>query len=402
MIQSGDSSIPILKKCLPEPQIPAILAALAISVPSAEIYAQTALYNAGNLQIHSEGRLGFHTNFINDSPFCENMGLAGFYGDNTQKISGTFTPVFHDLELLNPAGVELQAAIEVSNNTNFILGDFRTPVDREDLHMNFIGEAYYTGATDSSKINGLVSVATQKEFAFPVGDEMQTRPLILRSEKVNVLAKCRYFLKNPNTTFTPWPLSSVRKSPMIANVSSLEFWQLQGSVPSIITVSWNIRSNIAELTTEPDEITLAGWNKSEARWVPLGRESLNGDLNSGKISSNPFIPDEYGAITFASLYRSHIQPALYNYFLTPNGDGINDLLVFPELEQKGNITLKIYDRYGLKVFEKENYTNEFEGRARGVKIIISQKNELPEGIYYYLLRLHDPGLIYQGFLYLER
>lgn len=268
--------------------------------------------------------------------------------------------------------------------------------------MNFIGQAYYTGATDSGKINGLASISDQKEFVFPVGDEVQTRPLILRSEKVNLLAKCRYFLKNPDTGVTPWSLSSLRKSPLIAIVSNREFWLLQGSVPSTITVSWNIRSNIAELTKEPDEITLAGWNKSEARWVSLGRESFNGSLNSGKISSSPFIPDEYGAITFASLYRSPIQTALNNYFLTPNGDGINDFLVFPELGQKGNNTLKIYDRYGLKVFEKANYTNEFEGRARGAKYIISQKNELPEGIYYYLLRQHDPGLIYQGFLYLER
>ena len=402
MIKSGDLSIPIFKKCCLEPQVQAILTALVISVPSTEIFAQTALYNAGNLRIHSEGRLGFHTNFINDSPFYKNTGLAGFYGDNTLKISGTYTPVFHDLELLNPAGVELRTAIEVSNNTNFILGDFRTPIDREDIYMNFIGEAYYTGATNSSKINGLASVAAQVEFVFPVGDEVQTRPLILHSEKVNVLAKCRYFLKNPDTSFTPWPLSSVRKSPLIAIVSNLEFWQLQGSVLSTITVSWNIRSNIAELTVEPDKITLAGWNKTEARWVPLGRESLNGDLASGNISSIPFIPDEYGAITFASLDRSPIQPALHNYFLSPNGDGINDFLVFPELEQKGKITLKIYDRYGLKVFEKKNYTNEFEGRARGAKFIISPKNELPEGIYYYLLRQHDPGLIYQGFLYLER
>jgi gliding motility-associated-like protein len=310
--------------------------------------------------------------------------------------------VFHDLELLNPAGVELRTAIEVSNNTNFILGDFRTPIDREDIHMNFIGEAYYTEATNSSKINGLASVATQAEFVFPVGDEVQTRPLILYSEKVNALAKCRYFLKNPDTTFTPWPLSSIRKSPLIAIVSNWEFWQLQGSVLSTITVRWNNRSNIAELTTELDKITLAGWNKTEARWVPLGRESLYGDLTSGEISSNPFVPDEYGAITFASLCRSPIQPALHNYFLSPNGDGVNDFLVFPELEQKGNNTLKIYDRYGLNVFEKENYTNEFEGRAKGAKFIISQKNELPEGIYYYLLWLHGPGLIYQGFLYLER
>jgi hypothetical protein len=43
--------------------------------------AQTALYNTGNLQIHEEGKMGFHIGLINDGSFDENLGLAGFYGD---------------------------------------------------------------------------------------------------------------------------------------------------------------------------------------------------------------------------------------------------------------------------------------------------------------------------------
>ncbi|NNK21656.1 MAG: gliding motility-associated C-terminal domain-containing protein, partial [Flavobacteriaceae bacterium] len=43
-------------------------------------YSQTALYNSGNLRIHQEGQLGFHTDLVNDGPFDENVGLTGFYG----------------------------------------------------------------------------------------------------------------------------------------------------------------------------------------------------------------------------------------------------------------------------------------------------------------------------------
>ena len=40
--------------------------------------AQTALYNTGNIQIHEEGKMGFHIDLINDGSFDENLGLAGF------------------------------------------------------------------------------------------------------------------------------------------------------------------------------------------------------------------------------------------------------------------------------------------------------------------------------------
>ena len=36
--------------------------------------AQTGLYNSGNIRIHDQGQLGFHTNLINDAAFDENVG----------------------------------------------------------------------------------------------------------------------------------------------------------------------------------------------------------------------------------------------------------------------------------------------------------------------------------------
>ena len=88
---------------------------------------------------------------------------------------------------------------------------------------------------------------------------------------------------------------------------------------------------------------------------------MGGDLSQGFVTSDSFIPDEYDIITIGNLAVPKELLELDNFIVTPNGDGINDVLVIPELEQSPNNILRIYNRLGLKVFEMENYTNQFNG-----------------------------------------
>ena len=78
--------------------------------------AQTALYNSGNIQIHEQGQMGFHTNLINDGAFDENLGLAGFYGDLPLTVSGAFAATFFDVEISNPDNVSLETSLNTRNN----------------------------------------------------------------------------------------------------------------------------------------------------------------------------------------------------------------------------------------------------------------------------------------------
>ena len=66
--------------------------------------------------------------------------------------------------------------------------------------------------------------------------------------------------------------------------------------------------------------------------------------------------------------------------ITPNGDGINDQLVFPGIELFPTNQLIIYNRWGNVVYEKENYQADglfFEGKRNG--------DDLPADTYYYVL-----------------
>ena len=119
------------------------------------------------------------------------------------------------------------------------------------------------------------------------------------------------------------------------------------------------------------------------------------------------MPDDYGAITFAAMPLPPDSffvnnPSLGNYFLSPDGDGINDFLIIDELDQSPNNRVLIFNRLGQKVFEQENYVNEFNGFSNIDSLVFDLEAGLPEGVYYYIAILKDLELEYQGFLYLNR
>nr|WP_299339839.1 gliding motility-associated C-terminal domain-containing protein [Allomuricauda sp.] len=373
------------------------------------IQAQTALYNSGNLRIHTEGNLGFHTDLINDVSFEDNQGLAGFYGETPLSVQGSIPPSFNDVEFLVASDLLLQNTINVRNNANFIGGNVLTPKTNRTILLNFTSSGFFTGENDGSKVVGFAAVENSGNFSFPVGDSDQLRPLLLDSEGTTPLAICAYFFENPSSpTSITENFNTEDKVRDIGTVSDREFWILESNVSSTVTISWNPRSNLANIPNATiDDIIIVGWSKQANRWIIIGNSSINGDLAQGFLVSQPFVPNEYAAITFGTLPLptdtfAVNNPTLGNYFLSPNGDGTNDFLVIEGMEESPNNSLRIFNRFGQKVYEKINYVDEFTGMSNTGSLVFSQDIGLPEGIYYYLVTLDDLGLEYQGFLFLDR
>ncbi|MFH6604715.1 gliding motility-associated C-terminal domain-containing protein [Maribacter algicola] len=365
--------------------------------------AQPAFYNQGNIRIHENGQIGFHTDLINDGVFDENLGLAGFYGNEFRDIFGAFPPTFFDVEYDTRIGTTLNTTVNVVNNVNFIDGNVFSPRIQSGIALNFLENAFYTGEGDFNKVDGYASINGQQNFTFPVGDFEQLRPLILTSSGINTLAKCAYFAENPNN---PPSLDNgfdtTRKASNIGVISPVEFWRLEGEVPSTISISWNERSAMAALTDDVSTIIPVGFSKSTNQWISLGVTGQAGDLSQGFVTSAEFIPDNFRAITFAGAGEPVELLNLDNYLVSANGDGINDFLEIAELEQSPNNELFIYDRFGVKVFEQVNYTNEFKGFANTGDFVIQREKGLPSGVYFYVVSMKDVGLDFQGFFYLTR
>jgi gliding motility-associated-like protein len=80
---------------------------------------------------------------------------------------------------------------------------------------------------------------------------------------------------------------------------------------------------------------------------------------------------------------------------SPDGDGINDKLVFKGLEYFSPATLQVLNRYGTIVYDSEDYKNEWDGTAN------DSGKALPDGTYFYTLQLAN-GRRYNKYLIINR
>jgi len=62
---------------------------------------------------------------------------------------------------------------------------------------------------------------------------------------------------------------------------------------------------------------------------------------------------------------------------TPGNDDLNDRLVIANLEKHPNSSLQIYSRWGIRIYESDNYQNDWNG------------GKFSEGVYYYVLQPSD-------------
>jgi gliding motility-associated-like protein len=373
------------------------------------VQAQTALYNSGSIRIHPNGNLGFHTSLINEVTFDQNQGLAGFYGDNVIQVSGSISPTFHDVEIMASNNIFLQNSVNVLNNVNFVDGDVLSPLNDQTTYLNFSNIGFFTGENDTSKVTGFAAITNRSLFSFPVGDQAQLRPLLLDSQNETNLAICAYFFENPSSPSSILESYNVEEKVRdIGTVTNREFWIIQSDEIATVTISWNERSALGLIpNTTADAIIVVGWSKQSNQWIVIGNSALSGDISQGFVTSQPFVPSDYEAITFGTIPLPTDtfvvnNPTLGNYFLSPNGDGTNDFLVIEGMSESPNNSLHIFNRFGQKVFEKINYVDEFTGISNTGSLLLSQDIGLPEGVYYYLATLDDLQLEYQGFLFLDR
>ncbi|MFT3738012.1 MAG: Ig-like domain-containing protein [Breznakibacter sp.] len=84
---------------------------------------------------------------------------------------------------------------------------------------------------------------------------------------------------------------------------------------------------------------------------------------------------------------------------SPNGDGVNDFFVIPDLSKFTKVGIEIINRWGNVVYKKSTYENNWDGQSN---IGFSIGKELPAGTYFYIITIHDIDKAYSGYVYLNR
>jgi gliding motility-associated-like protein len=76
-----------------------------------------------------------------------------------------------------------------------------------------------------------------------------------------------------------------------------------------------------------------------------------------------------------------LMPVVVPNSFSPNGDGINDLWVIPNLAEYPGMTVEVYNRYGQMVYQSVGYGRPWDGTAKG--------QPLPFATYYYIITLKN-------------
>lgn len=75
---------------------------------------------------------------------------------------------------------------------------------------------------------------------------------------------------------------------------------------------------------------------------------------------------------------------MVSQLITPNGDGKNDTWQISNIEYLNNYQIYVYDQWGIEVFHSINYENDWGGE------------NLPKGVYVYLIHDHEFEEVYTG------
>lgn len=114
----------------------------------------------------------------------------------------------------------------------------------------------------------------------------------------------------------------------------------------------------------------------------------NGSNSKGINIDSPgtytvFVMDSNGCFGQETIFIKILEREALKIFnvITPNNDGINDVFKIVNLEMHQPCKLIIFDRWGMEVYNSNDYKNDWDGEYKGQK--------LPAGTYYYILETKD-------------
>ncbi|ATA73014.1 hypothetical protein CGC49_06820 [Capnocytophaga sp. H4358] len=101
--------------------------------------------------------------------------------------------------------------------------------------------------------------------------------------------------------------------------------------------------------------------------------------------------DTMGNCSIAKVTITVLNDVIPHNGISVNGDGLNDYFHIQGIERYPNNTVRIYNRWGVKVFETKGYDNVnrvFRAISNG-RVTIEAAEKLPQGTYYYIIEYTD-------------
>jgi len=128
-------------------------------------------------------------------------------------------------------------------------------------------------------------------------------------------------------------------------------------------------------------------------WTPnlyLNNPTLKNPTLTGTedITYTLTVTGSAGCVAQDQVFVKVLKPIAIPNTFTPNNDGINDTWAIKELYNYPDITVKIFNRYGMQLFYSQGYGTPWDGTYNG--------QPLPVGTYYYIIDLKTYSKLRSG------
>lgn len=159
---------------------------------------------------------------------------------------------------------------------------------------------------------------------------------------------------------------------------------------TLVVSDIEVTGDFSLLSALPSPIEVGNSETLSIRFAPTGLGQRIGTVTILSNSDNP-------VYTLNLEGEGDAEPEVFNV-VTSNQNGKHDFLNIRNITLFPNNRVSIYDRWGNKVFEKENYDN-VNGTFTGTS---NTGKELAEGTYYYVLDKNNGSDRMTGFIFLKR
>jgi len=385
--------------------------------PGTQFASVGAFDNTAGSEFTNNGESYFYSHFNNDGTVgfdASGERLTRFeapYGnapDEVQKLTGTEISHLFDVQFNNNTALlptyELHSQISVANEADFNLG-----IVQDDIHgglLIFEDEATAISVSDDSHVDGKVQKKGDDAFVYPIGD-IKGGAGYYRYAAIDAPANvdhdftAKYFFQDPVGTTAEGQTPTSNKEGNIVLLDNAEFWTItkdKGSSDVMLTLSYDASTTPAAIHTPESDIRIVHWDDVQKLWVDLGGVV---DANLNHVTT-PATLDEYGIFTLARVEDTS-ELVVYNG-ISNNSDGTNDYFFIKGIDNLANNNVKIFNRWGVKVYETDNYDsvgNVFRGISNG-RATINKSEKLPTGTYFYVVSYDYSGkrVNKSGYLYL--
>jgi gliding motility-associated-like protein len=349
--------------------------------PSSIFYIKGTIINEGTIVNNGDMQIG--GSWINHAQYEAGQGQITFNSNLSQAINHN-DQSFNKLTISGGGEKIFQANITIDNELNLSDGIL---ISENDARIIFSSSAVITGGSDHSHIRGPVYHQGSGNKVFPIGNGL----LYLPFELLNIAGAS----SETGVRLVELQNNSLSKSPSLDEISANRYWQLDFNAASLANSAVVLPVRNETIVDNENDVVVAEAESPTSNFESMGQFEFLGNAADGKVTSDQFVSKPFLAVGMRSADDKLV---VYNA-VSANNDDRNDFLIIKNIENYPDNTFILFNRWGDKIFEMNNYDNKervFRGRSN-----INGDKGLVSGTYFYIIETKKDNLKINGFIALK-